>query len=296
MSDEHIIELIHFLRHWGVRSARFGGGGEPTLHTKLEETLKIAHDYGMSNSLVTNGTLFNKKLARDVATTCRYVGVSIDSATADTFRIGRKLDAFNQVIKNVEMLVKAARKQHCDVAYKFLIFSYNQHEIFQACELAKKLGVKDFHVRPADFRHQGMGEFKRSRNEFDLTLIQEQFEACHSLEDDSFRVFTVTHKFNEDLTPVRRFRQCYAEPLVIQVCADNNIYFCPDTRFMDEFLLGSHKNVKEIRKVWGGKRHKELVSKIAMKMCHSRCTYAPYNEACERLFINTDDPMCKDLV
>jgi MoaA/NifB/PqqE/SkfB family radical SAM enzyme len=294
MSDEHILDLIRYLSDWGVKSICFGGGGEPTLHTKLQETIELTYSLGMESSLATNGTFMTQKLIDSIVKHCRYIGVSVDSACADTYKIGRKVNLFDVAIKNIERMV--AKKTHCDIAYKFLIFDYNQHEIYEACKLAKKLGVQDFHVRPADFKHQGMGEMKRHQNDFDVELIEEQFELCHDIEDDNFRVYSIVHKFNPDFTPKRNFSQCYASPISIQLCADGNIYYCPDTRFMEEFKLGSHLNVDNIINVWGNDKHKKLVTETACSTCMSRCTFAVYNEVCERLFINTDDPMCRNFI
>ena len=297
MSDLHILELIDYLGEWGVKAACFGGGGEPTLHSKLKDAIELAHSYGMDNSLVTNGTLLTPELIDTIVRCCRYVGVSIDSATSETYRKGRKVDLFDVAINNVKLLSSVAKDTTCDVAFKFLIFNYNQHEIFEACRLAKSLGVKDFHARPADFQHQGMGNLKRLDNEYDIHFINSEFKKCHSIEDESFRVFTVNHKFNDDFTPKRKnFTQCYASPLVIQICADGNIYLCPDTRFLDFYVLGNHTNVKDIKKAWDSDWHKELVCTKGCAKCTSRCTYSPYNEICERLFINNDDPMIKNLV
>ena len=295
MTDEHIMALVKYLGEWGVKAACFGGGGEPTLHTKLKDAIELAYSYGMDNSLVTNGTALTDDLIETLVRCCRYIGVSVDSATAETFRIGRKYDLFDRVIDNVRKLAKSAKGTRCDVAFKFLVFGYNQKEIFKACQLAKSLGVKDFHVRPADFRHQGMGELKRRENEYDIYTINEEFYECHAIEDKDFRVFTVVHKFNGDFTPKRSFTQCCASPLVIQLCADGNIYLCPDTRFLDHYKLGSHINLDDIEKAWGSERHKEIV-RTGPSHCESRCTYAPYNEICERLFVNTDDPMIRNLV
>lgn len=298
MSDEHILNLIRYLAKWGVKSACFGGGGEPTLHTKLQETVELAHSLGMESSLATNGTIMSDELIDSMITHCRYIGVSVDSASPDTYKIGRKVNLFNEAVKNIGKLVdtNSRLKKRCDIAYKFLIFDYNQHEIFDACKLAKSLGVQDFHVRPADFRHQGMGELKKRQNDYNVELIKDQFDRCHEIEDENFRVYSIVHKFNPDFTPKRPFTQCYASPISLQLCADGNIYYCPDTRFMDEFKLGSHLNVDDILKVWGNERHKELVTKTACNTCKSRCTFTIYNEVCERLFINTDDPMCRNFI
>jgi len=298
MTNQHLMELVEFFAKWGVKAICFGGGGESTLHTKIGEAIELSYKLGMENSLVTNGTVLTPDMIKTIVRCCRYVGISVDSASSEVYKIGRKVELFNETINNIDSLVKTNKQlgTHCDIAYKFLIFGYNQHEIFKACKLAKSLGVKDFHVRPADFKHQGMGDLKKTNSEYNVDFINNEFEKCHAIEDENFRVFTVIHKFNKDFTPQRNFTQCYASPIAMQICADGNIYFCPDTRFVEFFKLGTHINIEDIPKFWGGERHKELVSKLGCAECKSRCTYAPYNEACERLFINIDDPMIRNLI
>jgi len=292
MPDDHLMKLVKFLGRWGVKAICFGGGGEPTLHSKLADAIQLTTKLGMEASVATNGTLFNEKLLNALIL-CRWVGISIDAATPQTYQKGRNEDLFDTAVNNMSSLVKKVKKtkSKCDVAYKFLIFDYNQHEMYDACKLAKKIGVRDFHARPADFLHQGMGK-KRKKLNYDIDLILEQFEKCHRLESDNFRVFTVMHKFDERLRPRRDFSQCYAAPLCIQLCADGNIYFCPDTRHQKELLLGSHyPDPENILKIWGGEKHRRLVFGETPALCHSRCTFAPYNRQCENLFTD-NDPMC----
>jgi len=298
MTDAHLMELITFLAKWGVKGVCFGGGGEPTLHTKLKDALLLSKELGMENSIATNGTCFDNELIDTATRTCRWIGVSVDSANFRTYMKGRNKNLFSQTIFCLEKLVDNVKKNklNCDVAYKFLIFDYNQKEIFKACKLAKSIGVKDFHVRPADFRHQGLGEWQKKNNLYDIKLIGKQFEQCHELEDENFRVFTVTHKFNDDFTPRRKFTECYASPICLQLCPNGDMYLCPDTRYIDFYKLGIHTNPEDIPNIWGNKNHYNLVFRSGCKNCHSRCTFNPYNEQCERLFINKDDPMCKNFV
>ena len=292
MPDDHLINLVDFLGKWGVKAVCFGGGGEPTLHTKLAEAIKRATSLGMEASVATNGTLFNENLLNALKL-CRWVGISIDAATPETYEKGRKENLFKTALGNMASLVKKVKKtkSNCDICYKFLIFDYNQHEIYDACRLAKKIGVRDFHARPADFSHQGMGK-KRKPVNYDINLILEQFRKCHLLENENFRVFTVMHKFDEQLKPRKDFSKCYAAPLCIQLCADGKVYFCPDTRHKKEFLLGSHYPEPEnILKIWGNSRHKKMVFGDSPGLCRTRCTFAPYNKQCENLFTGKD-PMC----
>lgn len=290
MSEEHLLDLTKFLGDWGVKAICYGGGGEPTLHSKLPEAIELCTKLGVQSSVATNGTLINGKLSKVLANNCRWVGISVDAATPKTYEIGRKANLFHRVIRNISQLVSIKGK--ADIAFKFLVFGYNQNEIFEACKIAKDLGVRDFHARPADFRHQGLGEWKKKESEYNLEVIKEQMEKCHEIEDKDFRVFTVVHKFNKDFTPRRRFSGCFASPICIQLCANGKVYLCPDTRQVSLYELGSHADPKDILKFWGSKKHYDLVFKTGCKNCTSRCTFSPYNEQMERLFVNQDDPMC----
>ena len=295
MTDEHLMNLVAFLGNWGVKGICFAGGGEPTLHPKLGDALSACKDSGMEASVLTNGTLLTSELIDTIVKTCRWVGVSIDSASSKTYKIGRKVDLFNTAIFNLAQLATIAKLSdfRCDVAFKFLIFNYNQHEIYTACKLAKSIGVKDFHARPADYSHQGMGSLEDKIGVYDVDLVKEQFEKCHDLEDKNFHVYTVVHKFDTQLKPKKGFSQCYAAPCCIQLCANGGIYLCPDQRFQEFYKIGTHyPDVDGIVKAWGGKKHYNLVFKTGKDNCTTRCTFGPYNNQCEMLAINEEDPFC----
>jgi MoaA/NifB/PqqE/SkfB family radical SAM enzyme len=203
------------------------------------------------------------------------------------------VDLFKKAIKNLKTIASVAKGSSCDVSFKFLIFNYNQHEIFEACKLAKSLGVKDFHARPADFSHQGMGKLATKIGGYNVEQVLDQFKLCHDLRDDNFNVYTICHKFDDKFLPNKNFSQCYAAPCCIQLCADGNIYLCPDQRHQEFYRIGRHDPISGIELAWGNAKHKDLVFSSGKDRCTSRCTFSPYNEQCERLFINKDDPMCR---
>jgi len=276
---------VEFLGKWGVKAICFGGGGEPTLHSALPEAIMLTRKVGMEASVATNGTLFTDELIRSL-TYCKWVGISMDAGTPETYKLTRNQNLFYVTLENMSKLVMAGG---CDVAFKFLIMPSNQHEIYKACKIAREIGVRDFHARPADFRHQGMGELQKKENEFDIKSIKEQFEQCHRLETDDFRVFTIIHKFNEDFSPRKDFSQCYGAPLCIQLCADGNIYLCPDQRHQEEYRLGIHyPDVENIKKVWGNDKHKRLVFGNTPEKCTTRCTFGVYCRMCEQVFMDKD--------
>ncbi len=299
MPDEHLINLTKFLGKWGVKAVCYGGGGEPTLHTGLKDALYACKEAGMEASMATNGTNFNEPLIKAMAETCRWIGISVDAATRETYKVGRKSDQFVRTVTNLKKLADYCKytRSKCDVSFKFLIFSYNQHEIYQACQLAKELGAKDFHARPADWSHQGMGELKDKIGGYEIEKVLEQFEKCRELEDENFRVYTIVHKFDENFKPLKNFDQCYASPCCIQLCADGNTYLCPDQRFTDDYKLSSHyPSPENILKFWGSPEHYKLVFETGKANCTTRCTFNVYCRQCQELFIKDTDPMCKNFI
>jgi wyosine [tRNA(Phe)-imidazoG37] synthetase (radical SAM superfamily) len=297
MPDDHVMNLVRFLADWGTQAICWGGGGEPLMHTKLGDALELSHKLGLENSIATNGTLFNDKLIDIAVRTCRWIGMSLDAGTKETYFAGRKIDLFDKAIENITKLAKKQKelKANCDISFKFLIFKENQHEIYEACKLAKSCGVNTFHARPASYAHQGMKE--KIENPYNMDLINEQFGKCRELEDENFKVYLVVHKFNPDFSTKRNFSQCWTGPLCIQICADGMVYNCPDSRHLKDFKLGSHyPSPKEILHLWGSKKHYDLVFHNACKICDWRCTFGCYNEIFEQLFIKNNDPLSRNFV
>ncbi len=297
MTKEHLKNLIDFMAEWGVRGVCIGGGGEPLMNKNIWDMPSYIVSKGMRCSFATNGSLINEQIAREMMN-CRWVGVSVDAATKETFEKIHGVDCFDQVINNLKLLVKMKEEtgSKIDLSYKFLISPNNWHEVYEACKLAKEIGVRDFHARPADLERK---DFQKAMDlNYNLEEIQSLFVKCHELEEgDKFRVFTVMHKYNPDFTIKHTFKNCVSPTLMIQCCSDGNVYVCADHRIEPRFKLGEHfPNPKEILNFWGSDEHKKLLQSIEVNRECGRCTYGEYARQIEELTIekNEEDPMCCD--
>jgi MoaA/NifB/PqqE/SkfB family radical SAM enzyme len=297
MTKEHLREIIDFCADWGVRGVCIGGGGEPLMNKNVWDLPSYIKEKGMRSSFATNGSLINKQIANEMMN-CRWVGVSVDSATPKTFEIVHGLDAFDKVVNNLELLVRTKKDtgSNIDISYKFLINPFNWHEVYDACKLAKEVGVRDFHARPADLERK---DFEQGiKLNYNIEEIQEQFSRAHELsKDSSFRVFTVMHKYNPDFTVMHNFKKCSASSLMAQVCSDGNVYVCADHRIEDRFKLCSHyPEISEIKKMWGSDKHRSLLQSIDVNKECGRCTYGEYARQIEEVAIGTKehDTMCLD--
>jgi len=133
---------------------------------------------------------------------------------------------------------------------------------------------------------------------YDFDEIHNLFNRCHELEDESFRVFTVMHKYNPQFKVTHTFKNCVSSSLMLQACADGNVYVCADHRLEPRFKLCSHHpEPKSIKDFWGGDSHREILRSINIHGECTRCTYGEYARQIEELAvedIGEDDPMCVD--
>ena len=286
LSKDYMLRLIDFLSEWGVRGLCISGGGEPTLHEDLPEVINYAADR-MSVAVVTNAVRMGGELYGALSR-CRWVALSVDAATRETYHQVKGRDYFEDVVGNLIGLVHYRNKLNSkvDLCYKFLILPENQYEIYRACQFARTVGVQDFHARPVDFERPDIKGNKPLL--LDIPVIHEQFEKCHRLETEDFHVYTVTHKFDPEFHVKHDFNECLATPLVLPILQDGNAYLCVDKKMEKEFKLGSCDPPEKILEWWGSDAHRELVKSVDINKC-SRCTWSQYNQQMENL-----DKLCLD--
>lgn len=289
LPKEYMYRLVDFLAQWGVRGLCISGGGEPSLHKGAWGLPKYAVNKGMDASLFTNVTVMSDELA-DNLLSCRWVALSVDAADSETYKRLKGKDMFREVIANISRLtnLREKTKSRVDLCFKILILPENMHSIHRACKLAKELGVQDFHARPADFERRDIEGAKKL--ELDMPRIQEEFAKCHEEETASFRVYTVTHKFDPEFHVKHDFERCLATPLVIPILTDGNAYLCVDRKMESGFRLGScYPDPEKILSWWGSEAHRELIKTVKIEEC-SRCTWSQYNRQIEEVVLK--DGMC----
>lgn len=294
---DHLFRLADFFAEWGVKSACVAGGGEPFMNGATPDFLLKMYDNGLQCGPITNGSLITPEIAEIVAKTCRWFGISMDAGTAKTYAVAKgcsDLNMFEKVLNNIELVTKEVKRQNssCDVCYKYLLHPMNANEILTAARIAKQIGVKDFHLRPVGWDNiiKTQGKEKPDFTKL-MSIIDEQIEEAMKLEDENFRFFGIRHKFNPNFQRKINFSRCWAAPLILTFGADGNCHLCFDVRGRKDLILCSHyPDPKEVLKHWNSNRHKEILKNIKIEKC-PRCTFGPYNEIIEQVFLK--DGMCK---
>jgi MoaA/NifB/PqqE/SkfB family radical SAM enzyme len=116
MTREHLRGLVDFCAEWGVKGVCIGGGGEPLMNRDVWDLPSYIKSKGMQPSFATNGSLINEQIAEEMMN-CRWVGVSVDSATSETFEKIHGVDAFDRVVNNLRLLTETKKEQEAKLIF-----------------------------------------------------------------------------------------------------------------------------------------------------------------------------------
>ena len=143
-----------FLKRYGAHAihATFCNYGEPLVNPDTPIFIATAKRYGLRTLLSTNLALPRFDADGYVESGLDYMVLSIDGATQPVYERFRKKGDLELVYANVRKLVEAKRRFKAStpiIAWRYLAFEHNAHEVPAALEKAAALGVDQFRVDPA---------------------------------------------------------------------------------------------------------------------------------------------------
>jgi radical SAM protein with 4Fe4S-binding SPASM domain len=126
--------------------------GEPLLHPRLAEILRLTRRHNLISFLATNGDRLADEAVTDalLAEPPTYLIVALDGLTRETnarYRIGLDLD---HVLAGLRRLVEMKRKHNLRLPIlhlRMIVMGHNRHELPDALEFARRHGADLFSVR-----------------------------------------------------------------------------------------------------------------------------------------------------
>lgn len=119
--------------------------GEPILNRKIFPMIEYAKAQHIKVIMSSNLNILDEKDAEALITSgLDQLIVSIDAVSEESYKKYRKGGNFNQVIKNLKMLVRKREEfgtAKPKIIWQFLVFKHNVHEVDQVNTMAKKLKV-----------------------------------------------------------------------------------------------------------------------------------------------------------
>jgi MoaA/NifB/PqqE/SkfB family radical SAM enzyme len=119
--------------------------GEPFLNRNLINLIKIANKKRMFISCATNAHYIDNEIAKGVISSgLDHLVISFDGTTSESYKKYRIGGDFELVKNAIKILVEEKTKQNKKypiIVLQFLILKHNEHQIDEAKEMAKSMGV-----------------------------------------------------------------------------------------------------------------------------------------------------------
>jgi len=299
--SEHLASTFpYFASHWkrdgfGVEGCCIvGSQGDALLYPGLAKLMKDLHFNHIDIGLVSNGYGYDDRLISAAAHYCKFIGFSVDAGTENTYRKVHRCpaDGWSKMKHNIERLCNKINKEGLrnDVGFKFLIFPENQTEVYEACKLAKELGVRYVQIRPADLPDEARMQIRASEVD---TLIQKSIDDLE--EPGVFEIAGIRHKFSPDLKKVLP-KYCYMTALTVTITSDGKAWPCVDRRCDTPTMLadcGKH-GWSALKDVWGSTKHIDLIHNVINRggkgpACNIRCSNYGYDILFREVFSDKDN-------
>lgn len=258
LSTEEILNAIDQLSDVRIRNLVFSGG-EPLLRRNILQIVEYAKTVAKIPNvvLITNGTIFNKKILSELSKFVDTVSVSLDTYCSDSEPYLRDKGIFDKIMRSISWLKESGN----NVNIIPTIHHLNSSNLFEYVKLAKEIGTTiSFSILSACFEGELMSYLP---NDTDLINISKfMIESDAPINDSAF----------EDKTLVAR-NYCGAGTSMIAIGTQGNVYPCHMLMY-DEYCIGNIKydSIKNMREKSANASLFKLLNVDKIEGC-SRCQF-----------------------
>ena len=151
MSEETFERFFAGLKELSpLPSVYFGGIGEPLFHPKTIDWIAQVKQLGVKVELITNGTILNEKIARQLIDSgLDVLWVSIDGASPETYadvRMGAELPSIMKNLRRFAKMRKASHYPTPEIGIAFVAMKRNIADLPKVIQLGKSVKAQYFSV------------------------------------------------------------------------------------------------------------------------------------------------------
>ncbi len=144
LSLQKLLSIVRESAELGVKDWLISGGGEPLVRMGTVEVMKEIKKHGMHGDIITNGTLFTDKIAKDLVKAgwdrTRF-SINAPDAELHDFLVDRK-GAFSKAVRAIKQIKEYKRefRKKTEIGFNTVINSYNYKKIPDLITFLHELG------------------------------------------------------------------------------------------------------------------------------------------------------------
>ena len=213
--------IVRELEACGVRSITWTGGGEPTLNPHFS---RIVESVLIDQGVYTNGTNLTPENIKAIKECCKWVYVSLDAASNESYQTSKGVDKFGAVCRGILDLVQAPGAATVGMGY--LVTRENWKDIIKAWELSQSLGVDYIQYRPVIlFDPANPGQLAEDTGWIDnaMDMLENVSRLPGVVVDlDRFRIYRDWHGHG--------YKTCYWSGLQATITPNGKVWTCVNKR------------------------------------------------------------------
>ncbi len=131
-----------------IKKVELSNWGEIFLNPQIKDILRLGHERGIE-MVASNGSNLNtldaEKAEALVKYGFRFLSVSLDGASQETYCQYRASGNFGKVIENIRLINQYKEQYGSELPrlrWQFIVFGHNEHEIEKARRMAEELGME----------------------------------------------------------------------------------------------------------------------------------------------------------
>jgi len=265
MSHENLKIMIDQIAELGIESIEWCGGGESLLVPEIDKIFSYAHSKGLKLGLLTNGVLFDGKIAETFLKYGTYVRFSIDTVNPKKYKEIRGTDDCAIVLSNIEKAVRIKQK------YDYM------------CQISLKIGYSD-KLDLTDI--QCVFDFAAGKRIYSIQIKNVWDENGTYLNDELQRndlyrdLKTHNIRFSKKISAKKMLHeQCWINPVQVTIDAYGNCYLCCYYQYRAEkHSFGNIFKVK-LKDLWGSPEHLKCIASSSIDECNKHdCRFIRYQD------------------
>lgn len=250
-----------------------GDTGDPLIHPQIESLINIVHDKNISISIITNGQALNQNISKTIVEKCQGLRVSLDAFDTQSHHQthGSDGEQWNELLENIKTLVElrnSSSTTNCLLGVGYLTGKHTVDGMYEAAQLAKKLGVDYIHFRP----------FFYSNEEIDPDMVKK----CQQLADEKFSVIFPEAKYQN--ISEKNYPNCQAANFVTVINPKGEVFLCCHHVGQEEFKISTiSTNPEDWENFVNSEKRKELIKNYKLIECPPFCRLHSHNQTLLKL-------------